>query len=84
MTAALKQFAWTAYDHMGRLFLLNLLWSGLSLPWFGLGMLIFVLGAGMGEWGFLGGCCWRWIWCWWLLLRCCSFWVAGAGREVKR
>ena len=55
MTAALKQFAWTAYDHMGRFFLLNLLWSGLSLPWFGLGMLIFVLGAGMGEWGFLGG-----------------------------
>jgi uncharacterized membrane protein YesL len=54
---ARKSF-WNAYDHLGGCFLLNLLWSLLSLPWMALAVLLVALGwsqvvAGRGLFGLM-------------------------------
>ena len=48
MRETLRQFGWTAYDHLGGLVLLNLIWTGLSLPWLGAGVALFGVGRGLG------------------------------------
>ena len=46
MAALLPRPGWAIYDHLGGLVLVNLLWSGLSLPWFALGGLVLTLSWG--------------------------------------
>lgn len=48
MSDLLRRFLWAAYDHLGGLVLLNLLWTGLSLPWLLLAVLLVGWGGGMG------------------------------------
>ena len=48
MSGLLRRFLWTAYDHLGGLVLLNLVWTGLSLPWLLLAVLLVGLGKGLG------------------------------------
>ena len=54
MLGILRRFGWTAYDHLGGLVGINLLWSLLSLPWLGLGYAVVILGGQWGTWGALG------------------------------
>ncbi len=49
MSDLLRRFLWAAYDHLGGLVLLNLLWTGLSLPWLLLAFLLVGLKGGLGE-----------------------------------
>ena len=53
MQSRVKNFFWTAYDHLGGLIVINLLWSALSLPWLGAGFLLVSLGASRSNWAFL-------------------------------
>ena len=45
------KFLWSAYDHLGSLIAVNLLWSVLSLPWMAMAYLLFAAGRAAGERG---------------------------------
>jgi len=45
------KFCWTAYDHLGGLIVLNLVWTALSLPWILVGYMLVGQGANLSPWG---------------------------------
>jgi uncharacterized membrane protein YesL len=55
LSGVLRTFFWMAYDHLGGLVLLNLLWTALNLPWMAAGWLIFRAGLPLGKGGALAG-----------------------------
>ena len=49
MKGNFRKFLWTAYDHLGGLIVVNLLWGILSIPWMVLAYILVAVAQGVGE-----------------------------------
>ena len=48
VSEVVKQFAWAAYDNLGGLIAVNLIWALICLPWLGVSGLVVAWGTGPG------------------------------------